>query len=117
MLRLATDEDFNNRILRGLLRRMPELDIVRVQDAGLRGNEDRDVLEWAAGEDRVLLTHDVSTMSAFAYERIKQGLAMPGIFEISQDMPIGQAIDEIILIAAVSLEGEYEGQVRYLPLG
>jgi hypothetical protein len=50
VLRLATDEDFNNRILRGLLRRRPELDIVRVQDAGLRGEDDAAVLEWAAGE-------------------------------------------------------------------
>lgn len=37
MLRLATDEDFNNRILRGLLRRRPDLDIARAQDAGLIG--------------------------------------------------------------------------------
>jgi hypothetical protein len=48
MLRLATDEDFNNRILRGLIRRKPELDIVRVQDAGLLGQGDAEVLEWAA---------------------------------------------------------------------
>ncbi len=37
MLPIATDEDFNNRILRGLLRRKPDPDIVRVQDAGLIG--------------------------------------------------------------------------------
>lgn len=43
MLRLATDEDFNNRILRGLLRRRPDLDIVRVQDAGLRGRGDAEL--------------------------------------------------------------------------
>ena len=116
MLRLATDEDFNNRILRGLLRRIPELDIVRAQDVGLRGGEDPDVLEWAAGEGRVLLTHDASTMSAFAYERVKRGLAMPGIFEIDQDLPIGQAIEEIVLIAMASFEAEYEGQVRHLPM-
>jgi predicted nuclease of predicted toxin-antitoxin system len=116
MLRLATDEDFNNRILRGLLRRLPDLDVARVQDVGLSGSEDPDVLEWAAGEGRVLLTHDASTMSAFAYERVKQGLAMPGIFEISQDMPIGQAIEEIVMIAMASLKAEYEGQVRHLPL-
>jgi uncharacterized protein DUF5615 len=116
MLRLATDEDFNNRILRGMLRRRPDLDIVRVQDAGLKGSEDPRVLEWAAGEGRVLLTHDASTMSAYVYERINQGLSTPGVFEVSQDMPIGQAIEEILLIAIASLEGEYEGQVRYLPL-
>ena len=116
MLRFAIDEDFNNRILRGVLRRMPALDIVRVQDAGLRSSEDPAVLEWAAVEGRVILTHDASTMSAFAYERVKLGLAMPGIFEVSQDMPIGQAIKEIILVAGASFDDEYEGQVRYLPL-
>jgi hypothetical protein len=46
MLRLATDEDFNNRILRGLLRRSPGLDIVRVQDAGLTGCRDEVEGEW-----------------------------------------------------------------------
>ena len=44
MLRLATDEDFNNRILRGLLRRQPDLDILRVQDPGLAGRDDEAVL-------------------------------------------------------------------------
>ncbi len=59
MLRLAVDENFNNDIVRGLLRRKPELDIVRIQDVGLSGADDPTVLEWAARENRVLLTHDV----------------------------------------------------------
>jgi hypothetical protein len=37
MVALAADENFNNDILRGLLRRKPDLDMVRVQDAGLPG--------------------------------------------------------------------------------
>lgn len=115
MQRLATDEDFNNRILRGLLRRRPELDIVRAQDAGLRGRGDAEVLEWAANEERVLLTHDVSTMNRYVSERLVAGLPMPGVFELSQDVPIGQAIDEILLLAECSLEGEWEGQIRFLP--
>ena len=40
MLRLAFDENLNNDILRGLLRRAPALDIVRVQDADLGGADD-----------------------------------------------------------------------------
>ena len=62
MLRFAVDEDFDNRILRGLLRLLPTLDIVRVQDAGLLGKPDPAILEWAATENRVLLTHDATTM-------------------------------------------------------
>ena len=35
MLRFVADENFNNNIVRGLLRRQPELDLVRIQDVGL----------------------------------------------------------------------------------
>jgi hypothetical protein len=40
MLRFAADENFNGDIVRGLLRRNPKLDIVRVQDVGLSGADD-----------------------------------------------------------------------------
>jgi hypothetical protein len=116
MLRLATDEDFNNRILRGVLRRNSDLDIVRVQDAGLLGRGDAEVLEWAATEGRILLTHDVTTMKQHVDERIAAGLPMPGVFELGQDVSIGQAIEDILLLAECSLEGEWEGQIRFLPL-
>jgi len=53
MLKLASDENLNNNIVRGLLRKMPDLDIVRIQDAGLIGADDQTVLEWAAQENRV----------------------------------------------------------------
>lgn len=116
MLRLTIDEDFNNRILRGLLRRSPSLDIVRVQDAGLIGKKDYEILEWASNQGRVLLTHDVTTMKQHAYDRIASGLPMPGVFEVNQQLPIGQAIEEILFLAENSLENEWEGQVRCLPL-
>lgn len=116
MLRFAADENFNNDIVRGLLRRKPDLDIVRVQDVGLTGANDPTILEWAAQEGRVLLTHDVTTITRYAYERVRTGKLMPGVFEVSRQVPIGVAIDDILLIAEYSLPGEWEGEVRYLPL-
>ncbi len=41
---------------------------------------------------------------------------MPGVFEVSRDVPIGIAIEDIILLAECSMDDEWEGQVRYLPL-
>lgn len=41
---------------------------------------------------------------------------MPGVFEVGRNVPVGLAIEEILLIAEYSLEGEWEGQVQYLPL-
>jgi hypothetical protein len=116
LLQLAADENFNYDIVRGVLRRNPEVDIVRVQDAGLSGADDPTVLEWAARESRVLLTHDVATMTRYAYERVRASNSMPGVFEVSRTVPVGFAIEEILLIIEYSLEDEWEGQVRYLPL-
>lgn len=116
MLRFAADEDFNNNILRGLLRRLPALDVTRVQDAGLSGATDPEVLEWFAQQGRILLTHDVSTMTRHAYERTAAGKPMPGVFEGGRALAIRDAIEDLVLIGTRSLEGEWEGQVRYLPL-
>jgi hypothetical protein len=116
MTRFLADENFNNQIVRGIIRQNPDIDIVRAQDAGLSGAGDPTVLEWAAREKRIVLTHDVATMTVFAYQRVRDGLSMPGLFEVSRRVPVGQAIEEIILIAECSLEGEWEGQVIFLPL-
>lgn len=116
MVRFAADENFNGDIVRGLLRRNPKLDIVRIQDVGLSGADDISVLQWAANERRVIVTHDISTLAKHAFDRIAAGQPMPGVFEVRSVVPIGQAIDDLILLAECSLEGEWEGQVRFLPL-
>jgi hypothetical protein len=116
MLRLLADEDFDNDIVRGILRRLPGIDLVRVQDVGLSGSPDLRVLEWAADESRILLTHDVNTLVAAAYQRVANSEPMPGVLAVPQDLPISRAIANLVLLAECSLDGEWEGQVRYLPL-
>lgn len=116
MLRFAVDENFNMQIVNGVLRRLPEADFLRVQDAGLEGANDPTILEWAASEGRVLLTHDVNTLTAFAYEKIAAGLPMSGVFQVPWKLPIKVVIDDILLLAECSVEGEWNGIVSYLPL-
>lgn len=116
MLPMLADENFNNDIVRGVRRRSPNVDIVRIQDVQLSGGDDALVLEWAADNERVLLTHDVSTITRFAYDRVREGKRMPGVFEVGRKVPLAVAIDEILLLAECSELGEWEGQVRYLPL-
>ena len=116
MIRFVIDEDFDNRILRGLLRYKPDLDIIRIQDTHLAGRTDPEILEWAFQESRILLTHDVSTMTKHAYERMRTGRAMAGIIEVPQSLSIGKAIEDILTIATVSTVKEFENQIQYLPL-
>ena len=116
MLKLVSDENFDGDILRGLYRRCPELDVVRVQDIGLGAIPDPDILAWAAVEGRILLTHDRDTMPYFAYDRVRAGQAMPGVFLVSDLMPIGQAIDEILLAVDCLTSEECTNFVRFFPL-
>ena len=116
MLRLAADENFNGDIVRGLLRRNATLDIVRVQDVGLSGADDPSILQWAADQGRIVITHDVSTLARHAFDRTAAGQPMPGVFAVASAASVGRAIDDLILLAECSFEGEWEGQVRFLPL-
>ena len=116
MLRYLADEDFDNRILRAFRRREPGLDWVRAQDVGLGGCHDEMVLQYAAEEQRVVLTRDVSTMTVAAYRRIVQADPMPGLIVVSHRMAIGQAVDELTFLATESVPDEWAGQVFSLPL-
>jgi predicted nuclease of predicted toxin-antitoxin system len=116
MLHLLSDENFNGDIVRGLLLRRPDLDLVRVQDVGLEGADDPAVLAFAAENNRILLTHDRATMPDFAYARVASGEPMPGVFVVHDRMPVRQAIDELILADEGSEQGEWAGRVVYLPL-
>jgi hypothetical protein len=95
-VRYAADENFNNDIVWGLLRRKPELGIVRIQDVGLAGADDPTVLAWAADTGRILLTHDVKTITRYAYERVERGKRMPGVVEVRRLIPIGEVIEDLL---------------------
>lgn len=113
-MRLLTDENFNGAILRGLIRRLPKLDIVRIQDVGLMHTDDPDILEWAANEGRILVTHDVATITMYAYGRVNQGLPMLGVVEVIATAPIGKIIDYLELFICCSEPEEYEGCVLFI---
>jgi hypothetical protein len=115
-MRFASDENFNGDILRGLLLRRPELDIIRIQDVGLTGADDPEVLDWMGEHNRILLTHDRATIPDFAYARILDKYPMPGIFVVDDRLGVRQAIDELLLIEACSDQLEWANMVVYLPL-
>jgi predicted nuclease of predicted toxin-antitoxin system len=97
----------------------PESDrrgLLRVQDVGLQKVDDPAILDWAASNGRILLTHDRATMPDFAYDRLTRGQAMLGVFVINDRMPVRQVIDELLLLNNCSEQDEWKGIVLYLPL-
>lgn len=115
-MRFLADENLNNHIYRSLLLQRPGLDIVRVQDVGLSGKPDPEVLNWAVLEKRILITHDVRTIPPLALEWINENRTIPGIFLVEQDASLGQIILDLLLIVDASDQSEWDGLMYYLPL-
>lgn len=117
MLRLASDADVHGDIIRGLRRRLLEIDLLRVQDELPEGTPDAEVLNWAATQNRVLITNDRNTMIGFAIQRVADGEPVPGLIVTTGSQSIGDAIDDIQLIAECMSENEVrERVVIFLPL-
>ncbi len=113
LLKFLTDEDFNNRIILGLMRRLPSIDLVRVQDTAAFRQDDSLVLALAAEQERILLSHDENTMIKVANERVRDARPMPGLIIIHQSTPIGFVIDELEILAWGEPE-EFNLQVAYI---
>jgi hypothetical protein len=95
MLRLLSDENLNGDILKDLLLREPALDLVRALDVGLGATPDPVILDWAAREGRILLTHDRKTTVGYAYDRLKMGLPLPGVILVDDQMSNGDAVEQV----------------------
>jgi predicted nuclease of predicted toxin-antitoxin system len=115
-VRFVADENFNRAILVGVQRRAEHIDIVRVQDVGLRTADDPVILQWAADEGRVLVTHDIKTIPDFAHERVSAGLPMAGVLIVRSALPIAVVIDELVTIESASDPDDWKDAVHYLPL-
>lgn len=115
MIRFLADENFNNDILRALRRRVPEAELLRVQDSELLGKPDPLVLEWAQQQGYAVLSHDVGTMRGFYYGRVDASLPVPLLFLVHGSKPIGAVIDDLELILLASDESEWQGKIQYLP--
>jgi hypothetical protein len=116
MLRLLIDENVDHDILRGLIRRVPELDFVVVAQIGLAGTPDLDLLRWAAQENRTIVTHDRKTMVPDAEELIAQHEPIAGVILVPNRMRIGAAIADLELSVLAQSQEDMRDRIQHLPL-
>jgi hypothetical protein len=116
VIAFLVDQNFNEHIVDGLTRRDAAVVFTHVRDLGLAAAPDPTILEWAAMHALVLLTHDRKTIPPVAYARVAADLPMPGGFLVSDDMPISQAIDEVLIAVHCLSAAECKNLVRYFPM-
>lgn len=116
MLSALADHNFRDAIVAGLRRREPALDIITLRSQGMATAPDPDVLALAANLERVLLTHDLRTMERFTYDRVGRGLPMPGVLFVPQRMPVGAAVEDLLVVLVASGPTDLTDRFLRLPL-
>jgi hypothetical protein len=117
-LKYLMDENVIPAYAKQLRRKRSDLVIWTVGSVGTPGfgTLDPEILIWCEEHDFILVTNNRKSMPRHLVDHLAEGRHMPGIFLLNLDLSIGQNIDELILIADGSLDGEYQDQIIHLPL-
>lgn len=116
MIRFLADADLDYAIVSGCKRREPAIDFLSANDANLEGVPDPTVLALAAEQDRILVSHDFQTMPRHFGEFLGAIGSSPGVFLVKQSSPVGEVIDELVLIWAASDAEEWKDRILEVPL-
>ena len=116
MIRFLADADLNEGIVAGCLRREPTMDFLSANEANLEGVPDHKVLALAAEQDRILVSHDFQTMPRHFGDFLQIRGSSPGVVLVPQHLPIGEAIEELVLIWGASDAEEWENRILRIPL-
>ncbi|MGD0300274.1 MAG: DUF5615 family PIN-like protein [Bryobacteraceae bacterium] len=114
-VRFQADADLDGRIIRGLRRAAPGIDIRTSGDANLAGLGDPEVLGIAADSGRVLVSQDRRTMPAH-FARFTSGAPSAGVILLREAIPISTAIEELALIWNASEAEEWVNRIVWIPL-
>ena len=114
-IRFQADNDLKYAIVKAVRRQEPAIDFASAQEAGLDGFSDPELLDRAALEDRVLVSHDRRTMLNHFRNHLAAGKSSPGLLVVAQDAPIGVVAEAIVVLWAVTRPGELTNQAYHLP--
>ena len=96
-VRFQADADLNQIIVKATLRREPTIDFQTAHTVRLSGLNDREVLDLAARENRMLVTHDRKTMPQH-FAAFIQTATSAGLLIVPQKYPISSTVEELLLI-------------------
>jgi Domain of unknown function (DUF5615) len=113
--RFQADEDFNQRIVLGLRRREAAIDFRDAREGRVTGASDATVLRLTAESGRILISRDRKTMPAHL-ARFIESHPSPGVIIVSQELDVGAAIEDLLIIRAASEAEEWRNQLGFVPL-
>lgn len=81
-----------------------------------RGTQDPDILIWAERENRILVSHDLSTLAPFLADHLRLRRHSPGIFLIRHGATSREVGAFLVLAAHASEPWEWSGRCQFIPV-
>jgi hypothetical protein len=114
-VRFQADADLDGRIIRGLRRTAPEVDLLTAAAGGILGLSDPEVLREATRSGRILVSQDRGTMPGhFAAHLVHS--SSPGVILLRSRIQIVTAIEELILVWSATEPHEWKDRLVWIPL-
>jgi predicted nuclease of predicted toxin-antitoxin system len=120
-LRFLIDENLLDRLSRALARYNASgnnpIDAVQIGDIPdlPRGMDDPEILLWAEGNERILISFDLSTIPLFLSDHLQSGHHSPGVFLIRKGSHLRDVIDFLVLAAYASEPWEWKDRCQFIP--
>ena len=117
-VRYLLDENLGFRLRKSLRHAAPQLTVWCVGDAGAPGlgTKDPEILVWCETYQFLLVTDNRRSMPVHLQAHLAAGHHVPGILVRRPGLSVSETIEELVLIWEAALPGEFQDQIRYLPL-
>jgi hypothetical protein len=111
------NNDLDRLIVAVTFRREPTIDFQSAQTAQLDYLDDEAVLQCAASDGRILVTHDKRTLPKHFASFLAKGNSSPGVLlVIPQDVPLRPVVDTLILIWVDDRPETSQNAITVIPL-
>jgi len=117
-LRYLIDENVNPLYPNQIKLKEPDIfiQVVGEPETPPKGTLDPEILCWCEENNFILVTNNRTSMPVHLADHIAVNRHIPGIFILNQNLSVGENIEELILVALASEDGEYQDRIVYLPL-
>ena len=116
--RFLVDECVPSSLVRGLRRRVSEVDAIQVGEQGAppKGTPDHELLIFCEHDSRLLVTSDRATVPSCFWQHLAQGHHTWGILVIGPGASLSHTLDELALVYSESSAKEWIDVLQFLPM-
>ncbi len=103
---------------RAVLLRAPELEVLRIGDAGAPSlrTQDPSLLTWCEDHNFYLLTDNRGSMRGHLEDHLAAGRHVPGIFRVEADFSIHSLVEHLQTIVGACSPDEFRDDIKCSPL-